>query len=150
MQAVFDSSTLISLAWSGQLSLLQHIPVDPLIIDSVYAETVTDGLDSGHPDAAAIESALQVTERRRDPASGTVDEMVVAAAQEVGVVVTNDAVIGRRAATVGARWLRTADLFILALANETIDRDVCRAAIEALYGTGRITEALRTAYLKEM
>jgi len=38
---------------------------------------------------------------------------VLAAALGVGTLVSNDLVLGRRAANLGVRWLRTADLLIL-------------------------------------
>lgn len=150
VRAVIDSSSLISLAWSGQLPLLEHVPISLVVITSVYAESVTNGLSKGHADAAAIERALRRAERIDDPEGDTVDEMVVAAAQAVGTVVTNDLVLGRRSSNVGATWLRTADLVMLAHKTDALDAAVCQAAIAALHDAGRITEALRDAYLEEL
>lgn len=150
MRAVVDSSSLISLAWSGQLTLLEHVPISPVVIESVYEEAVTKGLSKGHADAAAIDQALRRAERIDDPEGGTVDEMVVAAATAVGAVVANDLVLGRRSMNSGATWLRTADLVILARKADTLDVTACRAAIIALHDAGRITEALRDAYLEEI
>lgn len=151
MRAVIDSSSLISLAWSGHLTLLEHVPISLVVITSVYEESVTNGLSTGHADAVAIEHALRLAERIDDPEGGhSVDEMVVAAAQAVGTVVTNDLVLGRRAGNVGATWLRTADLVMLARKTAALDLAVCQAAIAALHHAGRITEGLRDAYLEEL
>jgi hypothetical protein len=150
MRAIIDSSSLISLAWSGQLTLLERVPLSVVVISSVYNESVTEGLSRGHADAAAIEHALRHAERTDDPAEGTVDEMVVAAARSVGTVIANDLVLGRRANNVGARWLRTADLVVLGRASGALDPASCRAAVVALQHAGRITGPLRDAYLEEL
>jgi hypothetical protein len=150
MRVVMDSSSLISLAWSGQLEVLGPLPITLVVIDSVYSESVTRGLQQGHADAAAIQHALRDAERVTDPPGRTIDEMVVTAAQDVGAVVANDVVIGRRSRNVGARWLRTADLMILGHATDTLDATACRAAVAALHDAGRITDHLRDAYLLEL
>ena len=76
--------------------------------------------------------------------------MVVRAAQGVGTVVTNDIALGRRARTLGCRWLPTADLFLLGQRTSTLEDRACRAGIEALHRTGRITLELRDAYMEEL
>lgn len=150
MRVVIDSSSLISLAWSGLLPLLEQLPVSTTIIDSVYEESVTDALAKGHADAAAIEHALRGAERIDDPVGETVDEMVVAAAQAVGTVITNDLVLGRRSRNVGTTWLRTADLVLMARQTGVLEMAACGAAITALHDAGRITDALRDAYQREL
>lgn len=150
VRVIVDSCSLISLAWSGQLGLLRHIPLSPVILDSVYREAVTEGLARGHADAAAIDHALRDTERLDDPPGGTVDERVVVAASAVGVVITNDLVVGRRSTNLGARWLRTADLVVLALRTRGLDLAACEGALAALHAAGRLTDELRDAYLEEL
>lgn len=150
MRAVIDTSSLISLAWAGQLELLRVQPLDLVILDAVHGEAVVDGRARGHVDATAIEQAIRDLARVPDPQGATVDERVVAASAAVGVMIANDQVIGRRVQNLGARWLRTADLVVLADSVGGIDRKRARGAIQALHGTGRITDELRSAYLAEM
>ncbi|CAN5350508.1 hypothetical protein BH23ACT9_BH23ACT9_21840 [soil metagenome] len=150
MRAVVDSSTWISLAWSGQLPLLTATPLTPVVLDSVYRETVAEGLARGHADAAAIEHAMGAATRMDDPLGRTVDDRVVAAAAAVGLVVTNDLVVGRRANNLGARWLRTADLVVLAVRSHGIEVTSGHSAIAALHASGRLTDALRDAYMQEL
>lgn len=150
LRAVIDTSSLISLAWSGLLPLLGALPLRPVVLDGVYAEAVTAGLDRGHADAAAIEHALWDAERLPDPVEDTVDRRVVAAAATVGLVITNDVVLGRRASTLGARWLRTADLVVLGRRTSRLDTHDARAAVLALHAAGRLTDRLRDAYLEEL
>ncbi|MGI9016961.1 MAG: Uma2 family endonuclease [Euzebya sp.] len=150
MRVVVDSSSLISLAWSGQLDLLRVMPLEVVIPPGVYAEVVTTALDRGHADAAAIETALQGAEVAVSASSGSVDDHVVAAAAVEGLVLTNDQVLGRRASNLGARWLRTADLVVLLHGTRAIEGARARAALIALQTAGRITTELRDAYLEEL
>lgn len=150
MRIVLDSSTLISLSWSAQLPLLGRLPLDLVVIRSVYAETVTDGRARGHADATGIQHALAGLSPADDPPGVTVDAMVLAAAVDVGAVATNDLVIGRRAANLGVRWLRTGDLVVLGVATGSFDQTMGRRAIEALAATGRITMELRDAFLEDI
>jgi hypothetical protein len=150
VRIVLDSSTLISLAWSAQLPLLARLPIEPVIINSVYAETVTEGHARGHADAAGIEHALAALTPAPDPEGRSVDAMVVSAAADVGALATNDVVIGRRAGNPGARWLRTGDLVLLGLASGSFDASAARRAIEALAVTGRITPQLRDEFMEDI
>ncbi|WP_370326558.1 hypothetical protein [Euzebya sp.] len=150
MQVVVDSSTLISLAWAAQLSLLGRLPIEPVVIQAVYDEVVVAGRASGHADAVAIEQALVGVVPLADPDGDSVDARVVAAAAAVGIVACNDVVIGRRASNLGARWLRTADLVVLGVRLGSFDADVGRRAIAALGSSGRITPELERAYTEEL
>lgn len=150
MRAVIDTSSLISLAWAGQLELLPSVPLTVLVLDSVYQESVTDGLGHGHPDAAAIEHAIASMTRIEDPAGVSVDDRVVVAAASYGAVITNDQVIGRRARNLGARWVRTADLVILTVRSGFVDPSAGGAAIQSLHSAGRITDGMRDRYLEEL
>jgi len=150
VRAIVDTSSLISLAWSGQLDLIELVPLDLVVIDSVRAEAVDRGRAGGHPDASAIESALRPLSREHDPTGSTVDERVVAAARTVGMVIANDQVVGRRARNGGARWLRTGDVVLLAHRVGRIDAVRARGAIGALFEAGRITEDLRDGYLEAL
>ncbi len=145
---VLDTSSLISLAWAGRLPLLSLLPVEPVILDSVFTEAVTQGRTRGHADAAAIESALVDLERIHDEPVGSVDARVVRAAEQVGTVVANDQALGRRAASCGARWLRTADLVLIGFHTERLSAQSARSAVLALHGAGRLTERLRDEYLE--
>jgi len=75
---------------------------------------------------------------------------VLAAALGVGTLVSNDLVLGRRAANLGVRWLRTADLLILCVKTGTVNQDDGRAVLNALHASGRLTSALLTSYLEEI
>ena len=138
-----DSSTLISLARSALLPLLARLPLRPVVLVSVWDETVVRGRQGGHADATAIGRALSDLEPRPDPAGRTVDDRVLAAAAQVGVLAANDLALGRRATNQGARWLRTADLVLLGHRTGTVGSVECRAAIGALHHAGRITDDIR-------
>ena len=150
MDAVLDSSTLISLAWAGVLELLEVAPLTLVVPAEVIRETVLDGLDLGHADAAAIETATKGL-TRAEPAGGrTADESVLRIGVRHGLVVTNDAALGRRAANLSVRWLRTADLVVLCVRTGRISPARGVAAIRALRSAGRLTDSLTRAYLEEL
>jgi rRNA-processing protein FCF1 len=151
-----DSSTLISLAWAGQLELLGHSPIALMVPEEVRRETVLDGLAHGYPDAAAIEQAIKSipdvgTESARDAAEiHTVDYAVLEAGRAHGALATNDLALGRRAANLGVRWLRTADLVVLCVRADRVSADRGVAALRALRSAGRITDDLLHSYLEEL
>lgn len=153
---VVDSSSLISLAWAGQLELLKHAPVDLVVPMAVRQETVLDGLDRGYADAAAIEQAIKPIPSAGPDDTATslgvqvVDHVVLVASQLHGALLTNDIALGRRAANHGVRWLRTADLVVLCVRTDHLDTGQGVAAIKALHSAGRITDALRDDYLEEL
>ncbi len=150
MSAVLDSSTLISLAWAGQLGLLAHAPVPMVVPDVVRAETVASGLASGHPDAAAIEAAIAPLAAVETEPAESVDQAVLAAAVRVGTLVSNDLALGRRAGNLGVRWLATADLLLLCVKTGTVSQDDGRMVLNALHAAGGLTSALLTSYLEEI
>ncbi len=121
-----------------------------VVPDVVRAETVASGLASGHPDAAAIEAAIAPLAGVETEPAGSVDQAVLAAALGVGTLVSNDLALGRRAANLGVRWLRTADLLILCVKTGTVSQDDARAVLNALHAAGRLTSALLTSYLEEI
>jgi predicted nucleic acid-binding protein len=150
-----DSSTLISLAWAGQLELLSHAPIPLIVPHEVRQETVADGLARGYPDAAAIEQAIKTmpspapeTDHTAEP--HPVDHAVLEAGRRYGALATNDLALGRRAANLGVQWLRTADLVVLCVRTNTVSRDRGIAALKALRSAGRITEDLLNAYLEDL
>jgi predicted nucleic acid-binding protein len=151
-----DSSTLISLAWAGQLELLRNTPVTLVVPHEVHQETVTEGVARGYPDAAAIEQAIKLIHgpAAAAPASkaemDTVDHAVLEAGRTHGALLTNDLALGRRAANLGVRWLRTADFVVLCVRIGTVDSDRGVAALKALRSAGRITDELLGAYLEEL
>jgi predicted nucleic acid-binding protein len=148
--AVLDSSSLISLAWAGALDLLDSVPVGLVVPAEVERETVQQGLLHGYPDAVAIETAVRKLPIARPVAAGTVDDSVLAVGRSHGVLVTNDMTLGRRAANLGVRWLRTADLVVLGVRAQLIAPTRAVAVLRALRSSGRITEDLASAYLKEL
>lgn len=151
MDAVMDSSSLISLAKAGSLTLLRHAPFDIVVLDVVRAETVDAGLAASQPDAAAIATAVSELPVRTTAArTGTVDAVVLDAAVFAGTLVANDLALGRRARNLGAGWLRTADLVVLLVRLERITASVGRRTIVALAESGRITGELAHDYLEDL
>jgi hypothetical protein len=151
VDAVIDSSSLISLAKAGSLSLLGCAPFDVVVLDAVRAETVGAGLAAGLADAAAIATAIADLPVRQT-ASGTtpVDTVVLGAAVVAGTLIANDLALGRRARNLGARWLRTADLVVLLAKTDRITAPEARRAVLALADAGRITSDLAHDYLEDL
>jgi len=147
---LYDSSSLISLAKSGLLQLLSRVPIEPVILDVVAEECVDAGLARGHADAAAIEEAVAAFPRRMADRGVSADAAVLAAARGVGTLITNDLALGRRARNLGVRWLRTADLVVLATRTSTIGAGAARDAIVALRDAGRLSHELAVEYLEEL
>jgi predicted nucleic acid-binding protein len=150
-----DSSTLISLAWAGQLELLSRTPVPLIVPTEVRHETVAEGLARGYPDAAAIEQAIKTipspaTELDRPADSHPIDHAVLEAGRVHGALATNDLALGRRAANLGVQWLRTADLVVLCVRTSTVSKGRGVAALRALRSAGRLTEDLLNAYLEDL
>lgn len=150
MYAAVDSSTLISLAWSGQLELLDRVPLRMVVPADVLRETVEEGLERGYPDAAAIERAIAALPVTESAVAATVDAAVLEAGRAQGVLLTNDVALGRRAANLGVQWLRTADLVMLCVRSGSIGPERGIAAVRALRSAGRLTEDLLHAYLEEL
>jgi predicted nucleic acid-binding protein len=150
VDAAVDSSTLISLAWSGQLELLDRVPLRVVIPAAVRRETVEEGLEWGYPDAAAIERAIAALPVTEGAVAVTVDAAVLEAGRAQGVLLTNDVALGRRAANLGVHWLRTADLVMLCVRSGSIGPERGIAAVRALRSAGRLTEDLLHAYLEEL
>jgi predicted nucleic acid-binding protein len=155
VRITLDSSTLISLAWAGQLELLSHAPIPLIIPDEVRHETVTEGLARGYPDAAAIEQAIKTIpsatpEPGRSSEPQPIDHAVLEAGRLHGALATNDLALGRRAANLGVQWLRTADLVVLCVRAGAVSEVRGVAALKALRSAGRITEDLLIAYLEDL
>lgn len=150
MRAVIDTASLISLARAGHLGLLVALPVDLVVLDVVLGEAVTEGLAGGHADAAAIESALSDLAVVTAARTTTVDAAVLSAAVDVGMLLSSDLALGRRARSAGARWLRTADLVILVHRLGRLDVEQSRAAVDALLHSGRLAPELARTYLEEL
>ena len=95
--------------------MLFRLPVEPVIVDVVWDEVVIAGRLGHHADAVAVERALGGRPLRPAEVASTVDEAVLVAARDDGILLCNDLTLGRRARNVGARWIRTADLLVLQL-----------------------------------
>lgn len=145
-----DTSTLITLARSGWLSLLEKAGVETVVLDVVRNEAVSAGLAGGHADAAAIETAIAGLPVTETTGPGNVDAAVTDWARRVGLLVSNDLALGRRVRNLGAAWLRSADLAVLAHHRQTLSARAARAAIESMRQSGRITGELADQYLEEL
>lgn len=148
---VVDSSTWISLARSGQLSLAGRLPIELLLLDVIRREVVAQGRAAGHADAEIIEAALElwpVTDA--PPGSATVDAAVLAAARRAEGLISNDLALGRRARSLAVPWLRTADLVVLAVRSSVLQAAEGRRSIDALEAAGRISPELGEAYRREL
>lgn len=151
MEVVLDTSSLISLAWAGHLPLLERSPFPLILLDVVHNEAVHDGLASGHPDAAAIESAVAgLTPESAGSNSSSIDDAVVRAGRRHGVVLSSDQALGRRAVNVGARWLRTADYVVLLVRTSRARLDEGVAALVALHSAGLLTDELYASYREDL
>jgi hypothetical protein len=141
---------MISLARAGLLQLLGRLSRRPRILDVVWEEVVVRGKASQHPDAFVIDAVLGGEPRDASPNAPTVDLAVLRAAAADGVLVANDLTLGRRARSLGARWLRSADLLVLLLEAGLATPEEARGGIDSLWSAGRITDSLRDEYLERM
>lgn len=150
MRAVVDTSSWISLARAGLLSLIPLVPIEPLLTDVVHREAIEEGTAGGHPDARAIASTAGGLSIMKTPDGPSADDAVLRAAQAAGTLVANDVALGRRARSLGVRWLRSADLVVLAVRSRRLEAEEGRRAVEALTAAGRITPELADAYRQEL
>lgn len=141
---------MISLARAGLLGLLDRLPQRPRILDVVWEEVVVAGKAGQHPDAFVIDAALGTEPRDAGPNAPAVDQAVLQAAVADGVLLANDLTLGRRARSLGARWLRSADLLVLLAEAGWCTLDEARNGIESLASAGRITGSLRDEYLERL
>lgn len=151
MEALFDSSSWISLARAGLLGLLPRLPVTPVLLDVVWQEVVEAGLDAGHPDAALLNTALSglpivSTERT----TSVIEAVVLAQSLAVGVLVSNDLPLGRRSRNLGVDWLRTADLLLLAQRSGRVSTIEARQAVTSLRSAARIDSTAEESYLRSL
>lgn len=131
--------------------MLAGVDLEPVVLDVVRAECVLAGAAGGHADAAAIDTALAgYPVQPTSTAAPTVDLSVLEASREVGALVTNDLALGRRARSLGAHWLRTADLVVLSVRAGRLDALRAQRAIDALQAAGRITAELAHDYYLEL
>src|SRR2546422_1058512 len=150
MRAVIDSSSWITLARAGLLSVLHTASVKPVLLDVVHAEIVDEGRRGGSPDAAALTAAVAGIPVTPTKGQGPIDSRVLDGAQEVGVLIANDLALGRRARSLGVAWIRTADLIVLAVRSGSMSSADGVAGLTALEDTGRITRELAEAYREQM
>lgn len=148
--AVVDTSTWISCARAGLLPLVPRCGLEVVVLDVVYTEAVTEGVAAGHADATSISAALRAWPQTPGVVGVLPDAAVLHAATETGLLVTNDLALGRRARNAGVRWLRTADLVVLAVRSDRMGAVEGMAAITALRDARRITAALAEEYLEEL
>jgi rRNA-processing protein FCF1 len=150
VRAVVDTSSLISCARAGLLPLLDRSGLEVVTLDVVRAEAVDAGLAAGYADAAVLATALEGRTVTASAPAPTADAAVLQAAREVGLLVTNDLALGRRARNLGVAWLRTADLVILAVRTGAISRAEGAASIGALRDARRISAVLSEEYVEEL
>ena len=130
--------------------LLGRLSRQPRILDVVWTEVVVEGKAGQHPDAFVIDAALRTEPRDTAPDAPTIDQAVLQAAVADGVLLANDLTLGRRARSLGARWLRSADLLVLLSAAGRCTHEEARNGIESLWSAGRITDSLRDEYLERI
>lgn len=147
---MFDSSSFISLARAGLLGLLGTLPFSAVLLDVVRHETVDEGISGGHPDAAAIESAVALLPSRPTTPGLPADSAVLEAARQVGMLVTNDLTLGRRARNLGVAWMRTADLVLVAVRTGAVVAAEGRSAVVSLRDAGRLSADDADVYLGRM
>jgi hypothetical protein len=145
---VVDSSSLISLARSGLLHLLDRSLEQLQLLDVVWDEAVTAGKAGQYADAFALETSLGTRSQHSSGPAPTVDQAVLQAAAADGTLLANDLTLGRRARNLGARWLRTADFIVLLRHTGACTLEEARSSVESLWSAGRITESLRNDYLE--
>lgn len=150
MDAVIDSSALISLSRAGLLHLVDRLPFSLFVMEVVWDEVVTAGLAAGYPDAAAVESALAGTRVRPSRHSGPADRAVLEASRRATLLLCNDQALGRRARNIGVRWLRTVDVVRVLHDLGLVSPTEARGAVVALRDALRITPALAREHLKEI
>lgn len=127
--------------------MLTVLPYEFVVLDVVWDEVVVAGRAGMHADAVAIEQALAGWAREEAPKAQTVDEAVLLAAANDGVLACNDLTLGRRARNLGAHWVRTADLLVLLARTGASSRAEAVSAVAALYSAGRISQEMRDDYL---
>jgi hypothetical protein len=145
---VVDSSTLISLARSGNVGLLADSRLDVAIPDVAWDETVITGVAAGYRDAGVIEERLAHLPRL--PSVQKRDAGVLEAAIGADALVCDDIALGRRARSLGTPWLRTPDLVLLVVRLGEIDAPEGRSSIIALREAGRLDDATARSYLGEL
>jgi len=150
VRAVIDTSSLVSLARAGLLDVLAACGLHFVLLGAVRGEAVESGLAHGHADAAAIEARIAGWSIEPGAVGASVDEMVLRAASTVGVLISNDLALGRRARNQGTSWLRTADLVLLAVAAGGLTRELGRSAMLSLRDAGRLAPLLAADYLAEL
>ncbi len=138
------------MARAGLLSLLQAVPVESVLLDVVRAEIIDEGRRGGYADAAALTAAVAGIAEEATTEGDPVDARVLNASGEVGVLIANDLVLGRRARSLGVTWIRTADLILLAVAKRSMSAAEAVEGLRALEETGRITPALADSYRAEL
>lgn len=138
---VIDSSSLITLAGAGALSLIALSPDKALTITQVYEETVEHGLILAYPDAAAIAHLFEdQTLAIRDPARKVALS---------GVSVT-DSLLLRLAAEVSASGMLTNDQKLWHKADQR-GLPACYTAefVDRLHHEKRISRRRRDSLLEE-
>jgi hypothetical protein len=96
------------------------------------------------------EAAIAPLESQPTKVARSADAAVLHLSRSVGTLITNDVALRRRAASLGAGWLRTADLVVLSVRAGRIESERGVAALQSLYSAGRITTDLLDAYRKEL
>lgn len=146
MRAVVDSSSWISLARAGLLDVLRAASVEPVLLDVVHAEIVEEGRRGGHADAAVLAAAVADVPVITTTSGDRADARVLEGAKRTGVLIANDLALGRRARSLGAVWIRTADLIIVGVTEGSMSSAEGVEGLRALEASGRITTELADTY----
>jgi hypothetical protein len=145
---VVDSSTLISLARSGNVGLLAGSRLDFVIPEVAWDEAVIVGVAAGYQDAGVIAERLAHLPRR--PSQQTGDAGVLEAAAGADALVCDGIALGRRARSLGTAWLRTSDLVVLLVRLGEMDASAGRSSVIALREAGRLDDATARSYVGEL
>jgi hypothetical protein len=86
----------------------------------------------------------------RTAESPSADDRVLAAAADVGMLISSALAPGRRARNLGVAWLRTADVIVWMTGAGRISATAGAAAITALRDPGRLSGSLAESYLEDL
>jgi predicted nucleic acid-binding protein len=147
MKVVVNAGPVIALAKLGVLSLMRNLYKAILMPESVYHETVSDGLAQGYTDAYLIQQEVQrgymqvfaVTESEIPKAilafsidRGERDAIYLAIREKADLVLMDDLVAREAARACGLKVRGTLGIIVQAYRNHLISIDEVRSLIETI------------------